>query len=678
MNALFKLLRLPLVLGGVACGPLHKADYLVSEAMAVKGQVLLGADLASSNLQFALVDTNSGQRNVITDQVTLTESTAGAVDFSLSLSLQRMNPLGIEPLGERIAAMGLALDVRRVLGGRLTFERRPLGFYRLEVYGPSQYVTKGNKFYRTFILPVLKSHAAGGADAWEVSAGQNISLQQAGTVKVIVKNESGQGIQSAQVVAWSEDGFEQDSQGKKLWPQWFRGGVRPVVATTGSDGSAVMFPVTEGTTAKKYAIAAWAPGFCTAVTDEQLYSPLITANDTVVTLKTCVDANQTSDSATAAQWLAEWKGTTGPITGEAADRTFLFTNGSQAVVKMAALNIGLRPVKVRIFEGTTLTSEPRSVSDFDTWRSALTLDIPTSFTLPGGQKSENGIFTVEMRPVGDDGASPVLLYGSRSTTRPVVDASVAGTYTVLSATGVEGVVSCNETAALTFQVKSNQCQDGAQMGVLLGEFNSNYTGIKYAECYNNAAQFNVTDVITAATGTSGGVKKLKIFLKDKYGNTSENSSTSLNWMDVYADYGVPDLSLQAVPFQSRMGLAATGASKGTDVAPYVFGNVSVSAATAGTFVLRFAAPGECKHDTPSGADGTGPLGVKLARFGVVAPGGAETWAACGEDIPLGAEHFTVAAGAATLAVRVQDAAGHLSQPYSYDIPACPATPACWQ
>ena len=367
---------------------------------------------------------------------------------------------------------------------------------------------------------------------------------------------------------------------------------------------------------------------------------------------------------------------------------FGLTNKSYIPLKINALSLELRGFLIRIYEGDAAQGEVKLEKQLLAFASNPVVDIPVAFQ---SGTSENGRFTMAISSLFSEadrkkyGEPPIqILHGVRNTSKPVIDKS---TLTLSSSSDVSNVIS--GLAENTFIVKYPRCVDGYSIAARLGISSIDISKLVFAPCANKQATLTTQSVVPASASQLGGTDMLHFFIKDNFGNISDDSKDSLNALSVYIDFGKPDLATQGIGVNSRIGFVAAGTPKGTQAAPTLFGKsadglstetLQIAATQSGSIVLRFNYIENCKHDAPSTADGiSDPLGQKIAKF-VMAKSSAAAEAldatsfiSCGEDQTLTAADFEFPSDSALPAsfyLRIVDAAGNASAPHLFTIPAC--------
>ena len=236
----------------------------------------------------------------------------------------------------------------------------------------------------------------------------------------------------------------------------------------------------------------------------------------------------------------------------------------------------------------------------------------------------------------------------------------------------------------------------------------------FSPCENSIAIFE-KDKLTLFNDSSqtGGNISLNAYLKDRYKLVSEDDQLeNKNRVNLFIDYGKPDLSTSPLFLGTEIGFAPSGAQKGSDTGNYFFptgtltGNVSDTviikpSTVESQVVFRASAPGKCKTNSgslTSVADGTadGTKGVLIEKW-IIAKSEADlvngTLFSCvvdgiPTDMPVKSDYIEFPSDAsqnATFYLKVIDSAGHESDPYQYTIPPCPenvesiaGTSYCWK
>jgi hypothetical protein len=333
--------------------------------------------------------------------------------------------------------------------------------------------------------------------------------------------------------------------------------------------------------------------------------------------------------------------------------------------------------------------------------------LPTIFDASNDQNGNFTIIITSKLASGDTGSAPSqILYGKKNVSKPGI--SFMNSISVLSSELEEGVISGLNEASFT--VSSDYCADGYEIGIAIG-----LNDVIYKECTNNFATFNSNIIpFSGLADLDGGNEELKIFLKDKYGNISDDDILSRNSVNVHIDFGKPSVSIN--DFSVRMGITLNSESKGSNTEPYFFplgelvdittDTTIITPATITDFVFRFAAPFKCRSILTS-EDGSSAnhLGDTIKGFYLTNNSSSEIpsdYTACttsefrdvnyievAQDRNLTSNDITFPIDTsqdATFVLKFIDLAGNITKDYlEISIPACPVdvetvegTPICWR
>jgi hypothetical protein len=436
----------------------------------------------------------------------------------------------------------------------------------------------------------------------------------------------------------------------------------PVWSKTNAKGEAIAFPLPFGTPAS-FQILAQADGYCPYLSSQKLFSP--TETSTEVVLETC-------DSAEIRIKELSWKAKFGKslFTEEETGHT----NKGFVSLNLKTFSKQIRGLKVKVFEGIGIGGTLFRETIYPTFSSEMTTLIPTSFGQSDGSKSPDGNFTISIESILNpedipliSAPPPQILKGVRYTQKPKVQATQA---LLKSSLGVDGIVSGLPGNEMKLQYE--KCSKGMQIGLKMGNFSGLGAALQFVPCPDDGSKSVTlkTDALFALSCYLSSDTEAQIFVKDKYGNESEDDiEKKSNHLSVFIDCEKPEWTADSLPLGGRFGFAPKNAAIPADgVYDFYANQQRISATQLSNLRLRFDSLGSCK--LPGVLDERS-LGIET--FGFKQENTIKPDTNCGNDreiLPNDIKFPTQPTEPATFQLWLQDKAGHLSNPVTYSIPSC--------
>lgn len=536
--------------------------YLLGESRIVSGMVGSRNGIDLKNLKISLVNVD-GLR-----------TTPAGLKFDVEqghFSFQLRDSDLYEPkngmLIDRILSMGNALPKIDTADGDLVA--------KVEKYSRIEIMEKlaDNSDYQVVpyfqgVLPLSKSVLLSNG---QTSLKGQVTVQKAGFVRIKVVDELGSPLSGVRVAGISDGKIE---TGQPLWQDSF---FHPTFETTDTAGRAYIGPLDAGTETTRYQILAIADGFCTYLSSpEHKFSPT-SQSAPVIMMRKC-------DARSSAKQTLLPSFPTGLTYLNINSRMVVHTNQKSIVLRLDSRTQNLRGVKVALFEtDENYVSAPEpygEVWEMSLFQSEFKLSLPEYFKI---SDSQEGKFIIKVSPISgalDDSLvmsesyPELIVYGHKKVAVPSRDAlmrmnlGVSPALTdgpavidewshlkIASITGHTNIVP--GLAGGTFTMNSVNCGEGDSLGFSIPAYQMFEPVFK--QCVNGVANFTAEEAgfVAAANKISqyGGRQKWRIFVKDKFGNVSENledpnalSPNRLNVMTVIVDTSPPSSASSTTRF----------------------------------------------------------------------------------------------------------------------------------
>lgn len=626
----------------------------------------------------------------------------GSGEFSFQVDNDSILKESKYSLAESVPAMGDALP---------EYSERAAAVARVELRATEITGDSGKTLYTQLSIPLLQSDIV--AASQDIFVDQIVKLKEVSYRKVKVTDlETGELIQKASVIAVVSGSFTSE-KGENL-AGWKSDLYKPIRELTNENGEAYLLPLNHELAEKSaYSVIAWASGYCTYVSEEFLLSDESVPN---IKLLKCEDASDTVVGFKT-RFTSDYNVFEDQIDSVAQNVGYITTR--KVNIRVDSLSPVMRGIKLRITEkhiagGQENPSIP--LINFDDEKSPLkfkfiseiTFDAPFLFTY---SNLENGDFQAHIFSSASENETSVqdtlltdTLFFKKNTSPPdltfVQSLVINGAYQSGIISGVSGS---------KFYVESELCTAGMELG--LADVGSDAV---FSACENSIAVFEKDKLsLFNDSGSTGGNLSLNVYLKDRFKLVNEDDQfENKNRINVFIDYGKPDLSTSPLFLGTEIGFAPAGAQKGSDTGNYFFptgtltGNVSDTviinpANVESQVVFRASAPGKCRTNSgvlTSTADGTndGTSGVTIEKW-IIAKSEEDlvngTLFSCvvdgvPTDMPVKSDYINFPSEAtqnATFFLKVIDSAGHESDPYQYAISPCPVnvestagTSYCWK
>lgn len=610
-------------------------------------------------------------------------------------------------LAETVPAMGRSLPA---------YPERSAAVARIEIRPKTLSGSSGKVSYVQFAIPLLESDLV--AASQDIFLSRQVRMTEVSYKKIrIIDLDSAQRIPQASVIAVISGSYTDESSGENL-AAWKNELYRPVIARSDENGEAFLLPLShELGEISAYSVIAWAEGYCTYVSGELLLN-----NEEIpeISLRSCPDADQ-STIGFKADFTNNYNVFEDIIPVDSVRRRVAYVSDRKSSVRVDSLSPVIRGIKLKVTEkhvpgGQENLSvpivdyaDPDQTAKF-IFYSDLTFSVPFIFSY---NNLENGDFLTHIFSSSAESETSVqdirqlqTLYFKKNTTAP--DLSFTDNLSIKGKIK-EGIISGRSGSE--FYLSSELCEDGMFLGV------SEIAGdITFSSCDQHIATFSKDSVTFFEDSLSaGGKKTLNVWIKDRYNLVNEDDPYKhKNQIDVFVDYGLPDLASSPLSLGFDIGFAYAGSAQGTDSSRYFFPSGSLTDGVSDTVILdrssgssqivfRSASPSGCKTNSDGDAltaDGisSGDDGRMIEKWMLVKDStqiNNGTWASCASSSSLSSEDMTFTYDQisfpesdqenASFYLVVMDSAGNVSEPYQYLIPPCPAsvtsvsgTAFCWK
>lgn len=607
-------------------------------------------------------------------------------NFSASIGSAFLFPKPLQSPPETFGFMGYGMtDGHSFTSGR--FGEKTIGFARIEIVGEDAFKTsKPAVSYAQILVPITRRSVLSDDQplVLEGKGGGKIKLdEQIARLRVKVINQAnGSPISGALVTAIALNKKE-----PLLTTDNPTHG--PIYQSTGSDGYADVFGIRVASGADPSTqLIVIAKGYCNFVDEPQAFF-LSSKIERTVALQPC--SGDDDDKPGRFRIAFDDAVHKSKIEYEGVMQERGLINEDKIKINLLTSSQVIRPLRIMVYEGAKPEGKPRTDLTLPTFSSSVDINVPVVF---GAGKSLSGMFTVTVQSIFSDldrsqfGAPPVeVLYGVKSVTRPTVNLEDV---MFRSSVGVDGVISGN--TGNSFSVEYKGCEDGGEMAVWLGVTAPVVDDLPFQPCFGVAVRLTPEQAGITTGLRIGGSRIAYVYYRDPFGNVNEIfQNANSGKKSVYVDFGIPNLSMQPVPFASSYGFANKSDPKGEGTQSYIFKTgLVLTPSTIQNFVLRFAGSIACQHGNPSTEDGSGSSDDKGHLIATFSSGPSAALAAansetkCGEDRSLAAADIdfpSVVSAQANIYFRVRDLAGNVSQPILQPIPPCGGSSSvhvCWQ
>ena len=667
----------------LSCRHDSKRVYLVDSQRVITGKYTSSAfthEIDPQELSIYRVN-RQGERSQLTN--TSIDNQEGIFSFHLADS-QILN-IDEYPLSHKLAAMGEPIFLIKNSG---ELSEKIIGFTTIEIRPTSLPIGEMIVPYRQFLLPITSKELLGASKTIPIV--KHIELLPIGYTWVTVKDfESGQPLEGVNVMA-IVDGTNNDEFGE-MQAAWKIPRYHPVFSKTDAKGETAVLPLNPIGDDPRFQILGIADGYCLFVSPVLSFSENPNRVPREMLLRKCERQDKNID--VYPTFITENKKifTEEINTNNLAD--VLYTNERSVTIRIDSLSSQMRGISYQLIEGwedtENLSTPPTTLERF---QSEITVELPIRLRSSG---TENGKFMVKL--YSDDLLSQgephytYYLYGRKNVDMPSLQ-FIEDTK-ILSATGIENVISGIKDQR--FFVTSRLCLDGEEIGLsIFGR------PTIFQPCTESQAEFSSND-FSFSEEEVGGAFEIKLFLKNRYLNISDDDIEGSHKKKIHVDYGTPDLQAYPLSFQVRFGIrkkANLDSGIGSNAFPIQFPSGKNSDNDIDTviivpdrideFVIQFASPGDCYYQGASAKDGiqSGKEGYQISHFFIASnledAKNATAFSPCANDdktenvsVGISLDQNSISfpsnpADKATFYFKIQDAAGHESEVYPYHIPPC--------
>ena len=602
------------------------------------------------------------------------------VDADKQLKLELDLNLGLDSkLSKADQIAGLSAASNTVLLQDSTWHGETSQSFRVELKpNLDQDLITQKVWYYQNTIPI--SHLELASNSSEIKSELTLKLIEVGFVKARAVDTQGAPIEGALITPILESqtdlGFGQVSLS-------FHNPYRPVRSKTDKEGHNHVGPIYTDDESAQFRLHAWAPGYCSFVSEPIMFSD-IGEKSPIVTLQRCTDDNENAFIASFAK-----KENTSKEYYDLIEYDLAYTNQDQISLRIDHLKeIPDSGFRVRVYENFAYPyqSDPIFEHEYERFESEISIPTPIAFSTGSAL---SGSFSIEISPLVTEPSFSTRLLAKKSINLPDLD--FLDSFTIVNNTDSENIVSGRDDGE--FYLVSERCQEGESLG-----FTNTIKEAFFAPCEEGRASFKSSEVnFLRDVDRQGGFERIKVYLKDRYGNISENAPESGNEIQIFVDYGIPEINSQSLKLGIQFGFTHIDniLGSGTDLDPYVFPYEDVLVIQAGqmqNYRFGFNKPSNCRLATGSSQDGetSSNLGLEISSFSIQSESSSKVHP-CQKGLDetnlIGIDENTIEFPVepeqdATLTLVVIDLAGNRSAPHTVSIPACgevlPAqTHACW-
>ncbi len=594
--------------------------------------------------------------------------------FSFTLSLNTL--IKTDELGviDRITSMGRNNVPTDFAPG--DFAQKPLGFGRMQIWGDMNNENQTLSLYDG-LIPVSRSSILSAKDSFALG---QVYLAAAGFADVTVVASDGSPIEGASVAIINLD----STRPIRLWDEQ---NFPPSFVLTNDLGKAAPYGINTSGNEPNFQVVAFKDGYCPYLSFPRVYDAQV-YQEFSITLNACSENRPLAGELRA--FFADEVNTLSMQDDAFGTADVAQISATEVTLRLDPQNLDLRPLTFNIYEGYETTGSVLTQKVLNTFSSEITLDIPALFS----NNSANGTFTIEIisrrneLDYSQGEVKPYLLYGKKYTIKPIL---LNALFTVSNQFASENIISGR--SGVSFKVEVKNCGEGESIAIL-DELQVDTSKVNFFSC-------SAAGLVTIPGDSIGydleatGSKRLKFFIKDIFGNISEDDPVNKeNRRTVYVDFSPPDIDLNPLVVGKKInnlgefGFAPKTAAKGTNAQAYIFDNtLFITPATISDFVLRFSKPSKCLLLEPGGGgDGSDN---RIAWFDIAgteeSPDPTNAGALCGDDLTFNAGDILFPSSSsenATLRLQVFDAAANISEPVLYTVAPCPVSGGifefCWK
>ncbi|NRA45493.1 MAG: hypothetical protein HRU09_11115 [Oligoflexales bacterium] len=528
------------------------------------------------------------------------------------------------------------------------------------------------------------SHLEFASNSSEINAELNIQLIEVGYAKVFAFDSLGQAIKGAILTPILESNTDLGFGPVSLS---LHDPYRPVRSITNEEGYSQVGPLYIGDENAQFRVHAWAPGFCSYVSEPILFSEISEENSPKIVLNKCTNELEGPFKIAFAEEESTFKEFYDLIEYDVA-----YTNQDQIKIRLDHLDeLPRSGFSIKVYESFAypFQSAPIFEHSYEKFESKISIPTPIAFTTGSAL---SGSFTVEVIPKEPNQPEQSMrLLAKKSISRPGLD--YLNSLVISSRNGNENIISGSEAGE--FVINSEGCNDGDSLG-----FINTLQDAFFSLCKDGKAVFKSVDVrFLRDEDKQGSYERVKIYLKDRYNNISEDDPDNRNEIQIFVDYGAPEIDEVNLKMGIQLGFYQRDliAGSGSNLDPYLFSTdrtLELQASNLQDYSFGFTRPSNCRLTNGSSQDGQefSNLGLQISEFAIgPATSSSDQVNPCHNTentnlISLNSDMFVFPAEPgqdAFFEFRVIDLAGNISNSYSAKIPACSdslpiQTHACWK
>ena len=598
----------------------------------------------------------------------------------LSLELDLSLALGTR-LSKADQITGISPETNTVLRQKTSWHGKTVKSLRFELRPRinDELVTQ-KVWYGQNLIPISQLELA--SNASEVKSKLVIKMIEVGFAKIYVVDAASNPIQGAKLTPILESttdlGFGKVSL--SLYDPY-----RPVRSETNIGGYSQVGPLYIEDDNSHFRVHAWAPGYCSYVSEPFIYSALGEKAPQIV-LKTC---NNQKGSSLRADFASQENVYQEFYDGQ--EFKVAYTNQDKLSLRIDhPMEIPNSGFTVRIYESFTYPFQSAPIFEhiYEKFESEVSIPTPIAFNTGSAL---NGSFSIEVSPISNSEIiqnDPVRLLAKKNIGKPGVE--FIESIVISNNTGAKNIISGTDKGE--FYISSALCKNGDSLG-----FSNNFQESFFSPCQESKAFFKSKDVkFFRDLALEGGYERIKIYLKDRYGNISDDDPEANNEKEIYIDYGEPTISSQSLKLGIQAGFFQANqiSGSGTDLDPYIFSQddpLIIQASQLQNYKFGFSKPANCKlsYGTSKDGDNSSSLGLEISGFSIN-PDVLNQIHTCKnsdstkliEIVDQMIEFPNEAEQSAKFKLKIIDSADNHSQVHTINIPACtqslvPQNHICW-
>lgn len=535
-------------------------------------------------------------------------------------------------------------------------------------------------WYSQSTVPI--SHLEFASNTSKINSKLRIELVEVGFAKFYVHDTLGNAIQGAKLTPLLESTTDLGFGNTSLS---LHDPYRPVRSATNIHGFAQVGPLYISDEKAHFRVHAWAPGYCSYITEPVLYSGLGEAAPQIM-LKKC-------DEREGVLFTAEFSNMENTYREfhDLKEYNIAYTNQDELRIRIDHhLEIPSSGFIVKIFEGFTYPYQSDPIFEHKYERFESEISIPTPIAFKTGS-ALSGSFSIDILTNNNSESKQnesTRLLAKKNIGKPsleFLDSIIIG-----NNTGAKNIISGTDKGE--FFIRSEMCKDGNSLG-----FMNNFQEYFFSLCEDLKANFKSKEIqLFRDLEQQGGYERIKVYLKDKFGNISDDDPNGNNEKQIFVDYGEPEINSLSLKLGIQIGFIQIEQiiGSGTNLDPYQFNSeetLILQAKQLQNYRFGFSKPANCLLSKGSIKDGEGSLntGLEISGFLVNPEISDQTYGCQTSDttnmitiedqmleFPMQTDQN------ALFKLQIIDSAGNQSQPYTINIPSCSqivpeGTHVCW-